>query len=75
MSTASNYANDWEQCIPLRPDLAVNGPFMHDPTKELPRYVLTKTHCTGTYRHLNFLLEVYYSYCEVHSRATKALLI
>lgn len=46
-STASNYADGFEVCVPVRPDLAENGPYRHDVEKPMGRYALTKTHCGG----------------------------
>ena len=45
-STASNYAEGWDQVIPVGAN--ENGPF-YKGVKQLPSmYVLTKTHCAGT---------------------------
>jgi hypothetical protein len=46
VTTASNYAKDWEMIVPVRPEL-VNGPFIHNTELRTPHYVLTKTHCFG----------------------------
>jgi hypothetical protein len=45
-STASNYAKDWDDIVPVRSELT-NGPFLHKPFANVPNYVLTKTHCSG----------------------------
>jgi hypothetical protein len=45
-STASNYAKDWDDVVPVRSELT-NGPFLHKPFANVPKYVLTKTHCSG----------------------------
>jgi hypothetical protein len=47
VTTASNYAEDFENLVPVHPEWK-NGPFVRDPSKPLPsRYVLTKTHCAA----------------------------
>lgn len=45
-STASNYAKDWDPVVAVREELT-NGPFLHKPFGNVPKYVLTKTHCSG----------------------------
>jgi hypothetical protein len=43
---ATSHGMEVNESIPLRPDLP-HGPFILDPTKKLPKYALTKSHCTG----------------------------
>jgi hypothetical protein len=46
-STASNYAQDYEELIPVQPSYE-HGPYIRSPEKPLPeQYILTKTHCGG----------------------------
>lgn len=45
-TTATNYAQDFDYCIPVRPELKT-GPFIHKLQMTLPSTVLTKTHCAG----------------------------
>jgi hypothetical protein len=47
VTTASNYAGDFDPCVPVRPELS-DGPFLRSPDKKLPpAYIMTKTHCGG----------------------------
>jgi Sulfotransferase domain len=50
VTTASNYAQDWDAVVPVRPEYS-NGPFLHrfdeNHRGRLPHNVLTKTHCAG----------------------------
>ncbi|GKY99029.1 hypothetical protein MPSEU_000858600 [Mayamaea pseudoterrestris] len=45
-TTAANYAQGLDACVPVRPDL-IDGPFIHDLNLAVPPVVLTKTHCAG----------------------------
>jgi hypothetical protein len=47
-TTASNYAAGYNPLVPVRPQLAADGPFLRSPHKQLPEtFILTKTHCGG----------------------------
>lgn len=46
VTTGSNYAKDWSDALPIRPEFD-SGPFFHKPELRVARNVLTKTHCSG----------------------------
>ncbi|GKY99789.1 hypothetical protein MPSEU_000932700 [Mayamaea pseudoterrestris] len=46
MTQATNHGMEANQSLPLLPDLP-NGPFILDPQREVGKYTLVKTHCTG----------------------------
>lgn len=48
-STATNYAQGYQTLVPVRPELAENGPFVHNPKKHnFPtHFIVTKSHCAG----------------------------
>ncbi len=46
-TTASNYGEDYDPCIPVYEDW-LDGPFLRSPNTPAPeKYILTKTHCGG----------------------------
>lgn len=46
-TAATNYAYDFDTCVPVRPDL-VDGPCVRSPEMDYPpTFILTKTHCGG----------------------------
>jgi len=47
VSTASNYAMEFESLVPVRPGLEENGPFVHNPGLPLSKFTLTKSHAKG----------------------------